>query len=187
MIVSAAVKIILDDYAGTEFCIPVHRHKDIIVIGKQMLGYKPFVDEEGFLTDKGEFLDRQEAADHAYECGQLIETAEEPRIDKLMSEDLWQKGELTMKIKVPYDIPVEFTEEDRKELKDVKEMLLSAWIDAQSFSCQNDYSYIRCYDKDTESYYTVDFRILGDIVNMLENVLDMTELVKYKENHLEYR
>ena len=92
-----------------------------------------------------------------------------------------------MKIKVPYDIPVEFTEEDRKELKDVKEMLLSAWIDARSFSCQNDYSYIRCYDKDTESYYTVDFRILGDIVNMLENVLDMTELVKYKENHLEYR
>ena len=92
-----------------------------------------------------------------------------------------------MKIKVPYDIPIEFTKEDRKELKDVKEMLLSAWIDAQSFSCQNDYSYIRCYDKDTESYYTVDFRILGDIVNMLENVLDMTELVKYKENHLEYR
>lgn len=92
-----------------------------------------------------------------------------------------------MKIKVPYDIPVEFTKEDRKELKDVKEMLLSAWIEAQSFSSQNDYSYIRCYDKDTESYYTVDFRILGDIVNMLENVLDMTELVKYKENHLEYR
>lgn len=92
-----------------------------------------------------------------------------------------------MKIKVPYDIPVEFTKEDRKELKNVKEMLLSAWIDAQSFSRQNDYSYIRCYDKDTESYYTVDFRILGDIVNMLENVLDMTELVKYKENHLEYR
>ena len=39
--------------------------------------------------DKGEFLDRWEGADHAYECGQLIETAEEPRIDRLMSEDLW--------------------------------------------------------------------------------------------------
>lgn len=92
-----------------------------------------------------------------------------------------------MKIKVPYDIPVEFTKEDRKELKDVKDMLLSAWIDAQSFSSQNGYSYIRCYDKDTESYYTVDFRILDDIVNMLEDVLNMTELIKYKENHLEYR
>ena len=89
MIVSAAVKLILDDYAGTEVCIPVHRHKDGKVIGEKLLGYKPFVDEEGFLTDKGEFLDRWEAADHAYECGQLIETAEEPRIDRLMSEDLW--------------------------------------------------------------------------------------------------
>ena len=89
MIVSAAVKLILDDYAGSEVCIPVHRHKDRIIIGEQLLGYKPFLDEEGFLTDKGEFLDRWEAADHAYECGQLIETAEEPRIDRLMSEDLW--------------------------------------------------------------------------------------------------
>ena len=89
MIVSAAVKMILDDYMGTEVCIPIHRHKDIITISKQMLGYKPFVDVEGFLTDKGEFLNRWEAADHAYECGQLIETAEEPRIDRLMSEDLW--------------------------------------------------------------------------------------------------
>lgn len=92
-----------------------------------------------------------------------------------------------MRIKVPYDIPVEFTKEDRKELKDVKEMLETAWISAQSFSRQNGYSYIKCYDKNTESYYTVDFSLLGDIVNMLENVLDMTELVKFKENHLEYK
>ena len=92
MIVSAAVKLILDDYAGSVACIPVHRHKDYITIGEQLLGYKPFLDEEGFFTDKGEFLDRWEAADHAYECGQLVETAEEPRIDRLMSEDLWQKG-----------------------------------------------------------------------------------------------
>ena len=89
MIVSAAVKIILDDYMGTEVCIPVHRHKDGKVIGEKLLGYKPFISAEGFLTDKDEFLDRAAAADHAYECGQLIETAEEPRIDKLMSEDLW--------------------------------------------------------------------------------------------------
>lgn len=89
MIVSAAVKLILDDYAGTEVCIPVHRHKDGKVIGEKLLGYKPFLDAEGFLTDKGEFLDRRSAADHAYKCGQLVETAEEPRIDRLMSEDLW--------------------------------------------------------------------------------------------------
>lgn len=89
MIVSAAVKFILDDYCGTEVCIPVHRHKDGVLICKKLLGYKPAGCEEGFLTDTDEFLDRVAAADHAYECGQLIETAEEPRIDRLMSEDLW--------------------------------------------------------------------------------------------------
>ena len=89
MIVSAAVKVVLDDYCGTTVCIPVHRHKDGIVICEMLLGYKPYCLAEGFLTDADEFLDRWEAADHAYECGQLIETAEEPRIDRLMSEDLW--------------------------------------------------------------------------------------------------
>jgi hypothetical protein len=53
-----------------------------------MLGYKPFIGDEGFFTDKGEFLDRRSAADHAYECGQLIEDAETERIEVLMSEDL---------------------------------------------------------------------------------------------------
>ena len=89
MIVSAAVKMILDDYIGTEVCIPVHRHKDGIAICEMLLGYKPYCLAEGFLTDTDEFLDRWEAADHVYECGQLVETAEEPRIDRLMSEDLW--------------------------------------------------------------------------------------------------
>ena len=89
MIVSAAVKFILDDYCGTEVCIPVHRHRDGVLIGQKLLGYKPIVIEEGFLTDADEFLDRAAAADYAYECGQLVETAEEPRIDRLMSEDLW--------------------------------------------------------------------------------------------------
>lgn len=59
------------------------------LLEKKLLGYKPFISVEGFLTDKGDFLDRWEAADHAYECGQLVETAEEPRIDRLISEDLW--------------------------------------------------------------------------------------------------
>lgn len=88
MIVSAAVKLIIDDL-GTEIYIPVHRHKDVKTLGVKFLGRRPLIEAEGFLTDKGEFLDRREAADHAYECGQLVETAEEPRIDKLMSEDLW--------------------------------------------------------------------------------------------------
>ena len=89
MIVSAAVKFILDDYAGTEVTIPVHRHKDGKIIGERLLGYKPYISEEGFLTDADEFLDRMAAADHAYKCGRLVETAEEPRIEVLFSEDLW--------------------------------------------------------------------------------------------------
>ena len=91
MIVSAAVSYSYKDEIGftVEQIMPVHRHKDCYIILRQLDIEDYSIDEEGFLTDKGEFLDRQEAADHAYECGQLVETAEEPRIDKLMSEDLW--------------------------------------------------------------------------------------------------
>ena len=89
MIVSAAVKLILDDYVGTEVCIPVHRHKDGVIIGEKLLGYKPFSSAEGFLTDEGVFLDRRSAAVHAYECGQLVEDTESDYIEVLFSEDLW--------------------------------------------------------------------------------------------------
>lgn len=91
MIVSAAVKYSYKDEEGLtiEQTMPVHRHGDCFTILKQ-LDIKDFIIEtEGFFTDKGEFLDRREAADHVYECGQLVETAEEPRIDVLFSEDLW--------------------------------------------------------------------------------------------------
>lgn len=91
-----------------------------------------------------------------------------------------------MKIKAPHNIPVEFTKEDEKKLKDVIDMLQSAWFDAQSFSRQNGYSYVRCYNKDTETYYTVDFKIIYKVLNMLDDISKMTELVKYKEHHLEY-
>ena len=90
MIVRAAVQLHL--YTdGRDILLPVHRHCDAFRIMKEM-GFKPGEyrrDMEGFLTEKEVFLDRCEAADHAYECGQLIETAEEPRIETLFSEDLW--------------------------------------------------------------------------------------------------
>lgn len=94
MIVSAAVKFILDDYCGTEVCIPVHRHKDGMLICERLLGYKPFCSAEGFLTDAGEFLDRAAAAEHACECGQLDWLGDEDKesvliSECLMSEDLW--------------------------------------------------------------------------------------------------
>ena len=93
MIVRAAIKYLLypGDDTGGEVIIPLHRHCDggiiLKALGFELGDFK--IIEQGFLTDKGEFLDRREAADHAYECSQLVETAEEPRIDKLMSEDLW--------------------------------------------------------------------------------------------------
>ena len=90
MILSAAVKIHIYE-RDIDMILLVHRHKDArgIMSGLGFTDYDYRYGMEGFLTDKGEFLDRWEAADHAYECGQLVETAEEPRIDKLMSEDLW--------------------------------------------------------------------------------------------------
>ena len=89
MIVSGAVKIYIPKL--TEMIMPVHRHKDARTIMTQLLGYdwSSYAYQDGFLTDKGEFLDRHTAAIHAYECGQLVEDAETERIEILMTEDLW--------------------------------------------------------------------------------------------------
>lgn len=40
--------------------------------------------EQGFITDKGEFLNREDAAKHAFQCGQI-------KVEKkrLLSEDLY--------------------------------------------------------------------------------------------------
>ena len=91
MIVRAAVQLHIYE-TGRDILLPVHRHYDARAIMAQF-GYSRESDYrrdmEGFLTDKGVFLDRVQAADHAYECGQLVERAEEPRIEVLFSEDLW--------------------------------------------------------------------------------------------------
>ena len=89
MIVKAVSKVVLDDYVGTEVTIPVHRHEDCLYICEQLLGYKPIVVAEGFLTDEGQFLDRRAAAVHTYAEGQLVEDAETDPIEVLMTEDLW--------------------------------------------------------------------------------------------------
>lgn len=89
MIASAAVKIrVCKDHKVYSFIFPCHRHADVYYILERFgLPYK--VLEEGFLTDEDKFLDRYDAATHAYECAQLVETMEEPRITCLFSEDLW--------------------------------------------------------------------------------------------------
>ena len=49
--------------------------------------------EEGFLTNKGEFLNRTEAFEHAMNCGQTSATTRQYKRDQheteLYSEDLW--------------------------------------------------------------------------------------------------
>ncbi len=91
MITRAAVKLHIYD-TGRDILLPVHRHCDVRIIMAQFGYYRESDyrrDMEGFLTDKDIFLDRCQAADHAYECGQLVESAEEPSIEILFSEDLW--------------------------------------------------------------------------------------------------
>lgn len=97
MIVRAAIKYLLHPGdIGREVILPLHRHGDGGKILKA-LGFKTDdfkILEQGFLTDTGEFLDREAAAEHAYECGQLDWLGEEDKefvmiSDCLMSEDLW--------------------------------------------------------------------------------------------------
>lgn len=48
----------------------------------------PIIGEQGFVDDKGNFLDRMQARMHAVECGQV----EEDNLDhyrEIFSEDLW--------------------------------------------------------------------------------------------------
>lgn len=71
--------------------IPCHRHADAFYIISQLLDRdeidKPRT-EQGFLTHKGEFLDRYDAMQHAIACGQLPPDADK-ECKELYSEDLW--------------------------------------------------------------------------------------------------
>jgi hypothetical protein len=87
MITKAAVTI-FDYRQNKEILIPCHRHCDAFWILKEF-GYNVNVDykqcKQGFLTDKGEFLNRVEAKKHAQACGQIVDT----EFSELYSEDLW--------------------------------------------------------------------------------------------------
>jgi len=64
------------------------RHVDVYVM-MQMEGLNVKFDgvEKGFITDKGEFLDRRRAGAHALMCGQV----EKLHVgDELYSEELWK-------------------------------------------------------------------------------------------------
>ena len=89
MIVKAAVKI-FDKRQNKEWIIPCHRHCDAFYILKEF-GYMKVYDyeeiEQGFLDEKGEFLDRVAAWKEAYKCRQIKMI--DPSCHELFSEDLW--------------------------------------------------------------------------------------------------
>lgn len=60
-----------------------HRHNNILCDKSRPFGFLK-KGEQGFVTDKGEFLSRGAAAEHAFECGQIKEKKR-----TIYSEDLW--------------------------------------------------------------------------------------------------
>lgn len=77
MIKEAAIR---DKRDGTVFT--GKRHGDIFAKARPPGSLK--YGEQGFITDKGKFVDREEAARIAFECGQISEKKKE-----LFSEDLY--------------------------------------------------------------------------------------------------
>lgn len=71
-----------------------NKHSDVIHACYQLFGKQMSHGEwvQGFVDDKGQFLDRHDAAKHVLECNQeLTERAFEtaPYKDILFSEDVW--------------------------------------------------------------------------------------------------
>lgn len=95
MIISAAMKIVHDDLPYGELVVPCLRHGDgyyiIATLGEHKYGAKYVI--EGFIDNKNNFLDREEAYKHALDCGQLSATTREWKRSKgeyeLYSEDLY--------------------------------------------------------------------------------------------------
>jgi hypothetical protein len=73
MITSSAIQIIHTGKSHAEIILRIIREPEML----------PTFTTEGFVNDKGNFLNRKEAAVHAYECGQINELLKE-----LFSSDL---------------------------------------------------------------------------------------------------
>jgi hypothetical protein len=90
MILCAAIK--YKNWEG-EYIVPCRRHAEGYELLLQLTGVSKFdlypACEDGFITTKGDWLDRREAYSHAVECGQLSETVEDISQGVLISEDLY--------------------------------------------------------------------------------------------------
>jgi hypothetical protein len=95
MLICAALLVQVDGLDHTTI-IPCRRHGDGFKILED-LGYAPKtkykVISQGFINHKGEFLNRKEAFQYAYEIGQLSATTrwyhEDHEHEELYSEDLY--------------------------------------------------------------------------------------------------
>lgn len=94
MIICAAIKLTMNNLAGTEQIICGLRHGDCLkVIAQLNSNWKNSSKIQGFINHKGEFLDRKEAFEHVKEIGQCNETQryywEDHKQNELYSEDLY--------------------------------------------------------------------------------------------------
>ena len=95
MLICAALLVQVEGLDHTTI-VPCHRHGDGFKILED-LGYAPKtkykVVSQGFINNKGEFLNRKEAFEYVYEIGQLSATTRWYHIDnghdELYSEDLY--------------------------------------------------------------------------------------------------
>lgn len=90
MIVSACVRFFTKTDSKM-YDIPCHRHADAFYIISQFVSMKDIDREktqQGFMTHDDEFLNRNEAMQHAIACGQFFPDIDN-RCKELYSEDLW--------------------------------------------------------------------------------------------------
>jgi len=92
MILASAIKFYIEE-TKREVILCGHRHWNVFA-QLEALGFKPQKGykeiEQGFIDDKNNFLTREEAFEHAIECGQLEADRDLGSCcERLVSEDLW--------------------------------------------------------------------------------------------------
>ena len=85
-----------------------------------------------------------------------------------------------MNIAIPQKITVEVTNEEKEVLNKATKILKETYLDVFQFATAKGYSYFKCYDKETDSHYTINIYQLDEIAWKIQQVLDAVELVNYE-------